>query len=137
MWDPLEVQVTHLLSMYRILGPGNICFLVGSSVSGRSQKTRFVDSVGLFVESLLRNPSSNYSIRLPNLHLMFCWGSLHLFLDGASHRTYVFKDNQISIIVVEIDSCLLDRAQFGPQSIQTYNVKKKSPSTNGAGLTVR
>jgi hypothetical protein len=56
-------------------GPARAHSLVGDSVPGNHYGSWLVDSVGLPVFS----PSSNSSMRLPELHLMFVSGSLQHF----------------------------------------------------------
>ena len=63
------------------LGLDHAHSLVDGSISGSSQGSRLVDSVGFPVESLssqVPQSSPNSSTRLPKLHLMFGFGSQHL-----------------------------------------------------------
>jgi hypothetical protein len=73
------------------LGIVHVCSLDGGSVSVSSQRSMIVDFAGLLVESL---SSSVPSILLPTLlqdspstHLMFGYGSLHLFQSAAGWRS--------------------------------------------------
>jgi hypothetical protein len=67
-----------------------------------------------------QDPSHNSSTRLSKLHWMFGCGSLHLVplvgcsveLSEDSHAR-LFKQNNVSLIVLEIGSCAWDWSQTG------------------------
>ena len=92
--------------MCRGLSPAHIGSVVGGSVSERPQGSRLVDSVGFLLEFLISfrafSPSSNSSIRVPELSSMFGCGYLHLFQSAAewslSEDSY---DRSLSINITE------------------------------------
>ena len=71
----------------RGLYPILVCTLTGGSVSGSSQGSRLLDSVGLPEETLSPPGCSilpyNSSVRFPKLNLMIANGTLNLFQSVA------------------------------------------------------
>ena len=102
---------TNLIICYISLGslsPAHDCSLVGGSVPG------------VPIPSRCLSPTPNSSTSLLKLHLIFGFGSLHLFPLAAghsSHRTFmvghVFKHNRIWWIVLGTNPCPWDKSQVG------------------------
>jgi hypothetical protein len=93
-WHIKSLKTRYILSHWGQTIPAHVSSLVVGSVSGSSQGSRLVDSVGLLVEFLsLLGPSilpPNSSTRLPELHIMFICGSLCLFW---SVSRWILSDN--------------------------------------------
>lgn len=83
-----EDQDAHLLCVtVGDLGPVHAPSFLSASISESLQGSRIIDSVGLPLETLVLyaalSLSPNSTTRLPKLHLVFGYGSFHLFYSAA------------------------------------------------------